>query len=81
VDHDENFGNPGMAAMPKKIYRLLEEQVIPLHYKVSENGVPLGWVRLIKETMKRTAAAFSARRMAQQNIKKFHSSSIQKALE
>ena len=35
VDHDENFGNPD-GSDAEKIYRLLEDQVIPLYYKMSE---------------------------------------------
>ena len=49
--------------------------------KMSENGIPIEWVRLMKETIKSTAAGFSARRMVKQYIEKFYSSSIRKALE
>ena len=48
---------------------------------MSENGIPLEWVRLMKETIKSTAAGFSARRMVKQYIEKFYSRSIKKALE
>ncbi|MBN2060408.1 MAG: alpha-glucan family phosphorylase [Deltaproteobacteria bacterium] len=80
VDHDANSGNPD-AGDAEKIYRILENQVIPLYYKMSENGVPIEWVRMMKETIKSTAAGFSARRMVKQYINKFYSASIQKVLD
>jgi starch phosphorylase len=80
VDHDANSGNPDDSDA-EKIYRLLEDQVIPLYYKMSANAIPLGWVRLMKETIKSAAAVFSARRMAKQYIEKFYSTSFQRVLE
>ena len=80
VEHDANAENPdGHDA--EKIYRLLEDQIIPLYYQVSDNGIPLEWVDLMKETMKSAASGFSARRMVKQYIEKFYSSSIKHALE
>ncbi len=80
VDHDENSENPD-GSDAEKIYRLLEEQIIPLYYQMSEDGIPLEWVRLMKETMKSAAAGFSARRMVKQYIEKFYSNSIKNVLE
>ena len=65
----------------QKIYQLLEDRIIPLYYNMSENGIPLEWVRLMKQTIKSTAAGFSARRMVKQYIEKFYSRCIKKALE
>ena len=80
VSHDANSGNPDVSDA-EKIYRILEDQVIPLYYKMSENGVPIEWVRMMKETIKSTAADFSARRMVKQYINKFYSTSIQKIIK
>jgi glycogen phosphorylase len=80
VEHDANSENPD-GSDAEKIYRLLEDQIIPLYYKMSENGIPLEWVRLMKETIKSAAAAFSARRMVKQYIEKFYSNSIKNVLE
>ncbi len=71
VDHDANSENPD-GSDAEKIYRLLEDQIIPLYYKMSENGVPLEWVRLMKATIKSVAAGFSARRMVKQYIEKIY---------
>jgi starch phosphorylase len=56
-----------------ELYRILEEGVIPLYYDVSEEGVPYGWVKLMKESIRSNAARFSARRMLKEYIKKFYS--------
>ena len=80
VEHDANAENPD-AHDAEKIYRLLEDQIIPLYYQMSEKGIPLEWVRLMKETIKNAAAGFSARRMVKQYIEKFYSTGIKNALE
>ena len=80
VEHD-----PSSASLDggdaEKIYRILEDEIIPLYYKMSESSIPHEWVRLMKETIKSSAAGFSARRMVKQYIEKFYSKGIKKALE
>ena len=71
MEHDARAENPD-GDDAEKIYRLLEEQIIPLYYQVSEKGIPLEWVRLMKETVKSAASGFSARRMVKQYIEKFY---------
>jgi len=58
------------------IYNLLENEVIPLFYKVDEFGIPTGWVKVMKEAVKSTAALFSARRMAKEYILKFYQNAL-----
>jgi starch phosphorylase len=54
------------------IYDLLEREIVPLYYRVSEDGVPLDWVAVMKESIRSTAAAFSARRMVKEYTDKFY---------
>ncbi|HID29275.1 MAG TPA: alpha-glucan family phosphorylase [Desulfobacterales bacterium] len=61
------------------IYRILEEQVIPLYYNASDDGVPTEWVKLMKECIKSNAARFSARRMVKEYIQKFHAEALKGA--
>jgi starch phosphorylase len=61
------------------IYDILEKEIIPLYYRVSEDGVPHGWVKLIKRAIKSTAPRFSARRMVKEYIEKFYVPALQKA--
>jgi starch phosphorylase len=59
-----------------EIYRILEEEIIPAYYDLSDDGTPCGWVKLMKASIKGSAARFSARRMVKEYIEKFY----QKAL-
>jgi starch phosphorylase len=57
----------------ESLYQVLEEKIIPLYYQVNEDGVPPGWVQVMKNAIKSTAAQFSARRMAREYVEKFYS--------
>jgi starch phosphorylase len=48
---------------------------------MSESSIPHEWVRLMKESIKSSAAGFSARRMVKQYIEKFYSKSLEGALK
>jgi starch phosphorylase len=50
----------------EELYRLLEDKVIPLYYDRDMNGVPHGWIQIIKETIRSNAPLFSAQRMAKE---------------
>jgi starch phosphorylase len=58
------------------IYRILEEEIIPLYYKASDDGVPHGWVKVMKESAKSNAPKFSARRMVKEYIERFYSPAL-----
>jgi len=79
VDHDGSSASPD-GSDADKIYSILEDEIIPLYYKMSENSVPHEWVRLMKESIKSNAAEFSARRMVKQYIEKFYAKSMKGAL-
>jgi starch phosphorylase len=51
------------AADAESLYRLLEEQIIPLYYDRDQNGIPHGWVRMAKEALRSIVPRYSARRM------------------
>lgn len=61
------------------IYRILEEKVIPLYYKISDEGIPRDWVKLMKESIRSNAARFSARRMAKEYIEKFYVNALKES--
>ena len=54
------------------IYRLLEEEIVPLYYDRDRNGVPHGWVHMIKEAMSSHIPTFSARRMMKQYVEEMY---------
>ncbi|SDT94261.1 alpha-glucan family phosphorylase [Desulfobacula phenolica] len=78
IEHDDNLSNPD-GSDADKIYNILEQDIIPRYYNLSENGIPNEWIRLMKETIKSSAAGFSARRMVKQYIEKFYSKSMKGA--
>lgn len=45
------------------LYDTLEREVIPLFYQRDADGIPRGWVKNIKTTLKRLGFAFSSNRM------------------
>lgn len=47
----------------ESLYRLLEEQIVPLYYDRDQNGIPHGWIRMAKESLRSIVPRFSARRM------------------
>jgi starch phosphorylase len=75
IDHSEIDGSQDQVDAAE-IYRILEEEIIPLYYDASEEGVPHGWVRVMKESIKSTAAGFSSRRMVKEYIEKFYSAAL-----
>jgi starch phosphorylase len=50
----------------EELYRLLEDKVIPLYYDRDINGIPHGWIQVIKEAIRSNTPLFSARRMAKE---------------
>ena len=61
------------------IYELLEKQIIPLFYQLSNNGLPHGWIRVMKESIKTNAPRFSARWMVKEYFDKFYLKALQNA--
>ena len=45
------------------LYRLLEKKIVPLYYNRDRDGVPHGWIRVVKEAIRSVTPNFSARRM------------------
>ncbi len=54
------------------LYRLLEEQIVPLYYERDAAGIPRGWVQVMKEAMRTSLAAFSTRRMVKEYIEQMY---------
>ena len=45
------------------IYNLLEEEVVPLFYNRNANGIPVSWIKYIKNSMAQIAPEFTMKRM------------------
>ena len=61
------------------LYTILEQEIVPLYYQVNDDGIPVDWVKKMKESMKSTGAAFSARRMVKQYSQKFYQPALAEA--
>jgi starch phosphorylase len=48
------------------LYRLLEEEIVPLYYNRDRDGVPRGWVEVMREAIRSNAPQFSMRRMVKE---------------
>jgi starch phosphorylase len=49
-----------------EIYRLLEEEVVPLFYDRCSEGIPRRWVAMMRRSVHEVVTRFSARRMVLQ---------------
>jgi starch phosphorylase len=56
----------------QSLYRLLEQQVVPLYYDRDRDHVPRGWVRMMKQAIRTCAPKFSARRMVKEYAERFY---------
>ncbi|MBN1954512.1 MAG: alpha-glucan family phosphorylase [Anaerolineae bacterium] len=55
-----------------ELYRLLEEEVVPLFYKRDADGIPRGWVQIMKEAIRTAAPLFCTRRMVREYTERFY---------
>ena len=54
------------------LYDILEKEVIPLYYSASLDGIPHGWVKMMKESIKSNAPRFSAHRMVKEYVSRYY---------
>jgi glycogen phosphorylase len=69
----------GKRADAEALYQTLERAVIPLYYRIAEDGTPKEWVKLMKESMKSNGARFSARRMVKEYVTRFYVNALKEA--
>jgi starch phosphorylase len=58
------------------LYRLLEEEIVPLYYQRSDDGVPHEFVQVMKAAIKSVAPTFSTRRMVKEYAKTFYAQAL-----
>jgi phosphorylase/glycogen(starch) synthase len=69
VYEDNNFQDELDAAT---IYDMLEDEIVPLFYKVNNNGTPVEWILHIKNTIAQIAPLFTTRRMIDDYYDRFY---------
>ncbi len=62
----------------RAIYDLLEQEIVPLFYNRSSDGLPRGWLKLMKHSMSTTCPVFNTNRMLQEYIEKCYWPSAQR---
>jgi starch phosphorylase len=54
----------------RAIYDLLEQEIVPLFYTRSSDGLPRGWIALVKRSMSTVCPVFNTNRMVQEYVEK-----------
>lgn len=73
------FEGKGDDSDAEAIYDLLEKKIIPLYYRLDEFGIPVEWVRIMKEAIKSIGPLFSAKRMVKEYVQKFYKDALKSA--
>jgi starch phosphorylase len=55
----------------KDLYRVLEEEIIPLYFDRDKAGLPREWIRIMKNSMADSIEAFSTRRMIDDYVRMY----------
>jgi starch phosphorylase len=58
------------------LYALIEQQLVPTFYDRDERGVPLGWVRVVKESIRTVLPRFSTRRMVKEYARRVYAPAL-----
>ncbi|HIH37185.1 MAG TPA: alpha-glucan family phosphorylase, partial [Methanocellales archaeon] len=73
---EESQGNCNPADQDRqsanKIYEIIEDRIVPLFYERDLNGIPRGWVKMMKEAIRSIAPIFTTRRMAKEYLQRFY---------
>jgi len=77
--HDDPWAQD--AADAEALYRLLEDEVVPLFYKRDAADVPRGWVQVMKEAIRTAVPAFCTRRMVKEYTERFYVPAARRAAE
>ncbi len=64
----------------EELYRLLEEEIIPLYYDRDRGGVPHGWIHMVKEAIRSVVPFYSTRRMLKEYTEKMYRTAAQSTL-
>jgi starch phosphorylase len=74
IGNGEEYDDLGMQdeVESKAIYDLLEQEIIPLFYNRGNDGLPRGWVDMMKYSMRTICPVFNTNRMVQEYSDRFY---------
>src|SRR5262249_52536761 len=52
----------------EQLYRMLEQEAVPLFYQRDLDGIPRGWLQLVKESIRTIAPQFCTKRMVKDYV-------------
>jgi starch phosphorylase len=55
-----------------RLYRMLEEEIVPCFYRRDENGLPQEWIARMRESMAQLTGRFSSNRMVREYTEQFY---------
>ncbi|NJL35876.1 MAG: alpha-glucan family phosphorylase [Leptolyngbyaceae cyanobacterium SM1_4_3] len=56
----------------ESLYQLMEQEIVPLYYEQDENGIPHGWVQMMKASIRTNAPVFNTDRMIADYVAKMY---------
>lgn len=68
------------AADCESLFKTLEHEVVPLYYTRDVDGVPRGWLSVVRETIRSVSPRFCARRMVRDYAEQFYVPATQQSL-
>ena len=68
------------AADAEALYRMLEQEVVPLYYNRDRDGVPRGWLNMMRETIRSVVPRFCTRRMVRDYTELLYAKAIAQSL-
>ncbi len=54
------------------LYNLLEKEIVPLYYQRGDDGIPWGWIKKMKESMRILGPMFNTNRMVREYTERFY---------
>ncbi len=74
IGNGEEYTDPAYqdAIESQALYNVLENDVIPCFYKKNSKGIPVLWVKMMKESIKMAIRSFSSHRMVGEYEKRFY---------
>lgn len=72
ADHTWDDANAQDAADAESFISTLEHDIVPLFYRRDADGIPHGWVRLMKSTIRTLAPRFITRRMVKEYVTRYY---------
>ena len=62
-------GDEADARDADQLYGILEREIVPLYYDRGMDGIPRGWLEIVRHTLRTITPAFSSRRMLKEYIR------------